>query len=102
MMARTYLVQKRYQEALACCQTSQAIAERARDELRAGGARFVMAQCHEEMGHLREAVGLLELVVEMDRKYALPKLEENTRRLEQLRARLAVESSDRAAQGERR
>lgn len=101
MMARTYLVQKRYQEALACCQTSQAIAERAGDELRAGGARYVMAQCHEELGNLKEAADLLALVVEMDRKYSLPKLEENTRRLEQLRARLAGNGQDCAAQGER-
>lgn len=90
MMACTYVAQKKYDEALACCRTSQAIAERARDELRAGGARYVMSLCHEELGQLKDAAELLEQVVRMDRKYRLPKLEENTRRLETLRARLAA------------
>jgi tetratricopeptide (TPR) repeat protein len=89
MMARTYLLQQRYDEAVACCRTSQAIAERLRDELRVGGARYVMAGCCEQLGQLREAADLLELVVEMDRKYNLPKLQENIGRLEALKARLA-------------
>jgi len=93
MMGRTFLMQQRYEDAIACCQTSQSIAERTRDELRVGGARYVLAQCHEEMGRLREAADLLEQVVAMDRKYQLPKLEENTKRLEDLRARLAGEPS---------
>ena len=93
MMGRTFLMQQRYNDAIACCQTSQSIAERTRDELRAGGARYVLAQCHEEMGRLQEAADLLEQVVAMDRKYRLPKLEENMKRLESLRARLASESS---------
>ena len=84
----------RYEEALACCQTSLAMAERHRDELRAGGARYVMAQCQEEQGHLREAAELLERVVAMDRKYRLPKLEENTLRLQVLRQRLAGVSGE--------
>jgi tetratricopeptide (TPR) repeat protein len=91
MMGRTYLIQKRYEESIACCQTSQAIAERDRDELRVGGARYVAAQCYEEMGLLQEATELLDQVVRMDRKYGLPKLEENGKRLEALRARLAAE-----------
>lgn len=89
MMGRTYLIQKRYQEAIACCHTSQSIAERLRDELRTGGARYVLVQCYEEMGQLQEAADLLEQVVAMDRKYGLPKLEENTQRLMSLRLRLA-------------
>jgi tetratricopeptide (TPR) repeat protein len=93
MMGRTFLMQQRYDDAIACCQTSQSIAERTRDELRAGGARYVLAQCHEDMGRLQEAADLLEQVVAMDRKYQLPKLEENTRRLEGLRARLVSDSS---------
>src|SRR5678815_1812804 len=76
-------------EAIACCQTSQSIAERAHDELRTGGARYVLAQCYEETGKLREAADLLELVVHMDRKYQLPKLQENIQRLAVLHARLA-------------
>jgi tetratricopeptide (TPR) repeat protein len=89
MIGRTFLIQKRYDEATACCQTSQSVAERLRDELRAGGARYVLAQCYEDMGRLQDAADLLEQVVRMDRKYHLPKLEENTQRLRTLRARLA-------------
>jgi tetratricopeptide (TPR) repeat protein len=85
MIGRTFLLQRRYDDAIACCQTSQSIAERSRDELRTGGARYVLVQCYEETGKLREAADLLELVVHMDRKYHLPKLEENIRRLEALR-----------------
>jgi tetratricopeptide (TPR) repeat protein len=89
MIGRTFLMQKRYDDAIACCQTSQSIAERSRDELRTGGARYVLVQCYEETGRLRDAADLLEQVVYMDRKYQLPKLEENTQRLTDLRARLA-------------
>ena len=88
MIGRTFLLQRRYDDAIACCQTSQSIAERSHDELRAGGARYVLVQCYEELGKLREAADLLELVVQMDRKYQLPKLEENTKRLAALRAGL--------------
>lgn len=89
MKGRTLLAQRQLQDALACCQTSLAIAERTKDELRAGGARYVMVQCHEELVDLLRAAELLERVVAMDRKYRLPKLEENTRRLDDLRLRLA-------------
>ena len=89
MMARTYLMQQRYEDAVACCRTSQAIAERLRDELRVGGARYVMAGCYEQLGRLQDAAALLELVIDMDRKYNLPKLQENIARLEALRTRLA-------------
>ena len=89
MIGRTFLLQQRYDDAIACCQTSQSIAERARDELRTGGARYVLVQCYEEIGKLHEAAGLLELVVHMDRKYQLPKLQENIQRLAVLHARLA-------------
>jgi len=82
--------EKRYDDAIACCQTSQSIAERLRDELRTGGARYVLVQCYEELGRLREATDLLEQVVYMDRKYQLPKLDENIRRLEHLRERLSA------------
>jgi tetratricopeptide (TPR) repeat protein len=92
MIGRTFLVQQRYEEAMACCQTSQSIAERWRDELRIGSARYVLVQCYEETGRLREAADLLEHVVQMDRKYQLPKLEENTRRLEGLRERVLADS----------
>ena len=91
MMGRTFAIQKRYDDAIACCHTSQSIAERCRDELRTGGARYVLAQCYEDLGQLQLAVELLEQVVRMDRKYDLPKLSENVTRLEQLRARLDAE-----------
>ncbi len=91
MIGRTFLMQKRYDDAIACCQTSQSIAERSRDELRAGGARYVLVQCYEDTGRLRDAAALLEQVVHMDRKYQLPKLNENTQRLRALRARLEAE-----------
>ena len=37
---------------------------------------------------MREAADLLELVVQMDRKYQLPKIDENIQRLAALRASL--------------
>jgi tetratricopeptide (TPR) repeat protein len=88
-MAQTYLLERRYDEAVVCCRRSQALAERVRDDLRVGGARYVLAGCFELMGRLGEAADLLEQVVEMDRTYNLPKLHENLERLETLRARLA-------------
>jgi tetratricopeptide (TPR) repeat protein len=92
MLARTFLMQRRFDDAIACCQTSQSVAERSRDELRTGGARYVLADCYEAMGRLEDAAQLLERVVEMDRKYLLPKLEENTKRLQCLRERLSATS----------
>ena len=89
---RTFLIQHRYDDAIACCQTSQSIAERSRDELRPAGARYVLADCYEAMGRLEDAAQLLERVVDMDRKYLLPKLEENTKRLQCLRERLSATS----------
>jgi tetratricopeptide (TPR) repeat protein len=93
MMGRTFVLQHRFDDAVACCQTSQSIAERSRDELRTGGARYVLADCYEAMGRLEEAAQLLERVVEMDQKYQLPKLEENTKRLHALRERLSADAA---------
>jgi tetratricopeptide (TPR) repeat protein len=89
LMGRTFLMQQRVEDAVACGHTSQSIAERSRDELRVGGARYLLADCYEAMGRLDEAARLLERVVEMDRKYQLPKLEENRKRLSSLRQRLS-------------
>jgi len=97
MMGRTFLLQKRFDDAVACGHTSQSIAERFRDELRNGGARYLLADCYEAMGRVEEAAQLLELVVAMDRKYQLPKLEENIRRLHTLRERLSNDASQEAA-----
>ncbi|MGH7255081.1 MAG: tetratricopeptide repeat protein, partial [Nitrospirales bacterium] len=88
MKGRAYAAQRRYDEALHCCRTSLAIAERQRDELRLAGAWYLMAECFEGQGCLRDAVDLLAKVVRVDEKYRFPKLEENTRRLEALRAKL--------------
>jgi tetratricopeptide (TPR) repeat protein len=85
--ARLYIAQDRYDEALACTQTSLAIAERLRDELRMGGAWYVIAGCYEARGQLAEAISFLEQVVRVDQKFHLPKLEENTKRLQTLRER---------------
>ena len=87
MMARLYIAQNQYDEALACTQTSLAIAERLRDELRMGGAWYVIAGCYEAKGQLAEAIRFLEQVVRIDQKFHLPKLDENTKRLQTLRER---------------
>ncbi len=88
MTARLYVAWERYDDAMACAQTSLAIAERLRDELRMGGAWYVMADCHKARGDKEQEAQFLHRVVRVDRKYGLPKLEENTRRLEALRTRL--------------
>ena len=88
MMARMYLAWERHDDAMACAQTSLAIAERLRDELRMGGAWYVMADCHKAMGCEEKEARFLQRVVRVDRKYGLPKLEENTGRLDALRMRL--------------
>ena len=85
MMARLYLAQHHYDEAIACTQTSLSMAERLRDELRMGGAWYVLANCHEAKGQWRKAIHYLEQVVHIDQKYHLPKLQENLQRLEALR-----------------
>ena len=77
-----------YDDAIACAQTSLAIAERLRDELRMGGAWYTMADCHKAKGCEEQEAQFLHRVVRVDRKYGLPKLEENTKRLEALRTRL--------------
>lgn len=89
MMARAYAAWERYEDAVACAQTSLAIAERLRDDLRVGGACYVLAACHEAQDRDEEAVKFLRRVVRVDRTYGLPKLDENTRRLNALRQRLA-------------
>jgi len=51
------------------------------------------------MGRLQDAIDLLDQVVHMDRKYRLPKLEENTQRLNALRARLTDPYQSRSCRG---
>lgn len=89
MMARMYLAWERPDDAVACAQTSLAMAERLGDTLRMGGAWYVLADCHEIAGRDEEAEKCLARVVHVDRIYGLPKREDNTRRLQMLRQRLA-------------
>jgi tetratricopeptide (TPR) repeat protein len=89
MMARLYLSQRRFDEAQSCTLTSLDVARRLKDELRMGGAWYVLANCHEARGEWKKAVHYLQKVVRVDEKYQLPKLAENTQRLEALSARLA-------------
>jgi hypothetical protein len=56
------------------------------------GAWYLLAGIREEQGNRVEAADLLERVVAVDRKYRLPKLEENTRRLAAMRERIAREA----------
>ena len=89
MLARLFLAWKRHDDALACLQTSLALAQRLRDELRMGGAWYVLAGYYEEVGNMNEAALHLERVIRVDRKYGLPKLPENIQRLKKIRDRLA-------------
>src|SRR5207249_11042783 len=87
MIGKTYVLRKRYDDAAACALTSLGISRRLRDELRVAGACYLLAGIREDEGKIAEAAELLESVVAIDRKYQLPKLEENTKRLEALRER---------------
>ena len=89
MMARLYMAWERVDDAMACAHTSMAMAERLGDDLRMGGAWYVLADCHETAGRDEEAAEWLKRVIRVDQTYGLPKLEENTRRLQALRQRLA-------------
>jgi len=89
MIGKPDALGKRYDDAAACAMTSLGISRRLGDELRAAGAYYLLAGIREEEGKVTEAAELLERVVAIDRKYHLPKLEENTRRLETLRERAA-------------
>jgi tetratricopeptide (TPR) repeat protein len=90
MMARLYLSQRRFEEAQSCTLTSLDVARRLKDELRMGGAWYVLASCHEARGEWKKAVQYLQKVVQVDEKYQLPKLAENTQRLQTLSARIAA------------
>jgi len=70
--------------------TSLDVARRLKDELRMGGAWYVLANCHEARGEWKKAVHYLQKVVRVDEKYQLPKLAENTQRLKALSTRLSV------------
>ena len=59
------------------------------DEMGMAAALYHQAALYEEMGDLLGAVRCMEQVVSMDEKYALPKRDENRKRLTALYARLA-------------
>ena len=92
MMARLYLNQHRIDEAQSCTLTSLDVARRLKDELRMGGAWYVLASCHEARGEWQQAIHYLQKVVHVDEKYQLPKLAENTQRLQALSTRVATSS----------
>ena len=92
MMGRLYLSQHRLDEAQSCMLTSLDVARRLKDELRMGGAWYVLASCHEARGEWEKAIHYLQKVVRVDEKYQLPKLAENTQRLQALSARIATTS----------
>ncbi|RMH07898.1 MAG: tetratricopeptide repeat protein [Nitrospirae bacterium] len=93
MLAKMYLSQQRFDEALACVHASLAIAQQLNDELRMGGAWYVMAGCYEAKGDIAQAVQSLQHVVRIDQMYGLPKLSENQKRLHNLLCRLSNLSS---------
>ena len=95
MMGRLYLSQHRFDEAQSCILTSLDVARRLKDELRMGGAWYLLVSCHEARGELGKAVDYLQKVVRVDEKYQLPKLAENTQRLKALSTRL-VKSTEAA------
>ena len=68
------------------------IARRLKDELRMGGAWYVLASCHEAQGQWSQAVQNLKKVVCIDQKYQLPKLAENTQRLHALESRISAKT----------
>jgi tetratricopeptide (TPR) repeat protein len=82
-LGRTYHLMGRLDDAFACCSTSHAMAERAGDELTIASARYHLAGICEARGDRAAAISHLRIVVDIDRRYGLPKYEEN-------RARLAV------------
>ncbi|MCP9454549.1 MAG: hypothetical protein NNA18_00385 [Nitrospira sp.] len=89
---------QRYDEAMACCRTSQLIAERSQDELQGEEP----AMCWPSVtggGRWSEAPSLLEQVVELDRKYGVPRLDKNVPRLAALRARMAEDDNRHSSLG---
>ena len=92
MIGKTHVVRQRLEEGAACALSSLEISRRLRDELRTAGALYLLACIREEQGYVAEAIELFEQVVALDRKYQLPKLQENVKRLSILRERRARES----------
>src|SRR5439155_14314212 len=87
MMARTYATRQMWEEAASCVQTSLEIAQRLGDDLRLAGAMYVLAGVREQQGRIDDAIKLFERVVQYDRQYQLPKLQENMQRLAALHER---------------
>ena len=92
-MARMFLAQDRFDDAVACLHTSLAIAERLGDDLRKGGAWYALAECYERQGKWSEAVQLFNRVIKIDERYDLPKLQENKERRARLQHKIQ-ESQD--------
>ena len=88
MIGKTYILRRMWDEASSCALSSLEVSRRLRDELRMAGALYLLACIREEQGRLTETIELFEQVVAYDRKYDLPKLQENITRLAALRARI--------------
>jgi tetratricopeptide (TPR) repeat protein len=83
-LGKTRLMQGRPEEALGRCEEALAMSQRLNDDLGMAAAWYNLVAIHEGMGRLDEAISFLTWVVEVDERYALPKLEENRERLKQL------------------
>jgi hypothetical protein len=77
---------ERLDDAWACCTTALAMAERRGDEMALATARYHLAGICEARGDTRSALTHLRVVVDIDRRYGLPKYDENVARLSALEA----------------
>jgi tetratricopeptide (TPR) repeat protein len=85
-LSRTYLLMGRLDDAYACGATALAMADRLGEELAAASARYHLAGICEARGDTAAARAHLRVVVDIDRRYGLPKYEENRARLAALDA----------------
>jgi tetratricopeptide (TPR) repeat protein len=85
-LGRTYHLLGRFDDAYACCATALAMSERRGDELAVAAARYHLAGICEARGDKPSALAHLRIVVDIDRRYGLPKYDENRARLAALEA----------------
>jgi tetratricopeptide (TPR) repeat protein len=86
-LARTFHLMGRLDDAYACGSTALAMAERSGDELAVASARYHLAGICEARGDRSAAAAHLRIVVDVDRRYGLPKYDENRARLAALEAK---------------
>lgn len=85
-IAKTRLLADDLTAAEDACLTSLAICERIGHELGRATALYHLAEVYERTGEKSRAVKTLTEVVRLDRRFGLPKLEENSRRLKALKS----------------